>query len=133
MRTAVALVLVVAAVAALGLVPVLAPPFYANLLVPFYGYAIALLGFNLLFGYGGLLSFGHAMFLGLGAYGAAVITGVLGHQRVRNRSDRRGARRIRGGTSARMARGALHRHLLRQYSSSRWAFWRTRCCSSSIT
>ena len=56
--------------------PLLAPPFYANLLVPFFGYAIALLGFNLLFGYTGLLSFGHAMFLGLGAYGAAVIAGV---------------------------------------------------------
>jgi branched-chain amino acid transport system permease protein len=62
---------------ALGLVPVFAPPFYANLMVPFFGYAIALLGFNLLFGYAGLLSFGHALFLGLGAYGAAVIAGVL--------------------------------------------------------
>lgn len=72
------LILVAAAVAALGLVPLLAPPFYANLLIPFFGYAIALLGFNLLFGYTGLLSFGHAMFLGLGAYGAAVIAGVLG-------------------------------------------------------
>ena len=72
------LILVAAGVVALGLVPVLAPPFYANLLIPFFGYAIALLGFNLLFGYTGLLSFGHAMFLGLGAYGAAVIAGVLG-------------------------------------------------------
>src|SRR5262245_19374681 len=69
---------VVAAVAALAAVPFLAPPFYVNLMVPFFGYAIALLGFNLLFGYAGLLSFGHAMFLGLGAYGAAVIAGVLG-------------------------------------------------------
>jgi branched-chain amino acid transport system permease protein len=59
-------------------VPLLAPPFYAILLIPFFGYAIALLGFNLLFGYTGLLSFGHAMFLGLGAYGAAVIAGVYG-------------------------------------------------------
>lgn len=70
--------LVAAGIVALGLVPLLAPPFYANLLVPFFGYAIALLGFNLLFGYTGLLSFGHAMFLGLGAYGAAVIAGVYG-------------------------------------------------------
>jgi branched-chain amino acid transport system permease protein len=70
--------LVAAGIVALGLVPVLAPPFYANLLIPFFGYAIALLGFNLLFGYTGLLSFGHAMFLGLGAYGAAVIAGVYG-------------------------------------------------------
>ena len=66
-----------AGVAALGLVPILAPPFYANLLIPFFAYAIALLGFNLLFGYTGLLSFGHALYLGLGAYVAAVVAGVL--------------------------------------------------------
>jgi branched-chain amino acid transport system permease protein len=67
-----------AGVLALALVPSLAPPFYANLLVPFFGYAIALLGFNLLFGYAGLLSFGHAMYLGVGAYTAAIVAGVLG-------------------------------------------------------
>jgi branched-chain amino acid transport system permease protein len=72
------LLLITAALVALGLVPVLAPPYFANLLIPFYGYAIALLGFNLLFGYAGLLSFGHALFLGVGAYGAAVIAGVWG-------------------------------------------------------
>jgi branched-chain amino acid transport system permease protein len=63
---------------ALALVPLVAPPYYASLLIPFYAYAIALIGFNLLFGYTGLLSFGHAMFLGIGAYGAAVLAGVLG-------------------------------------------------------
>jgi branched-chain amino acid transport system permease protein len=47
-------------------------------MIPFYGYAIALLGFNLLFGYTGLLSFGHAMFIGIGAYGAAAMSGMLG-------------------------------------------------------
>jgi branched-chain amino acid transport system permease protein len=73
-----------AAVAALiGIVglaslPSLVPPYYVGLMIPFFGYAIALLGFNLLFGYTGLLSFGHAMFLGVGAYGAAVVAGVLG-------------------------------------------------------
>jgi branched-chain amino acid transport system permease protein len=67
-----------AGIVALALVPVLAPPYYAGLMIPFFGYAIALLGFNLLFGYTGLLSFGHAMFLGFGAYGAAVMAGVLG-------------------------------------------------------
>jgi branched-chain amino acid transport system permease protein len=65
-------------VAALALFPLVAPPYYVNLLIPFFGYAIALIGFNLLFGYTGLLSFGHAMFIGLGAYGAAVMAGVLG-------------------------------------------------------
>ena len=63
---------------ALALVPLLVPPYYAGLMIPFFGYAIALLGFNLLFGYTGQLSFGHAMFLGFGAYGAAVMSGVLG-------------------------------------------------------
>ena len=63
---------------ALTLLPIAAPPYYATLMIPFFGYAIALLGFNLLFGYAGLLSFGHAMFLGAGAYGAAVMAGVLG-------------------------------------------------------
>jgi branched-chain amino acid transport system permease protein len=62
----------------LALVPLLAPPFYASLLISFFAYSIALLGFNLLFGYAGLLSFGHAMFLGIGAYGTAVVAGVIG-------------------------------------------------------
>ena len=65
-------------IAALALLPLVAPPYYVSLMVPFFGYAIALLGFNLLFGYTGLLSFGHAMFLGFGAYGAAIVAGVLG-------------------------------------------------------
>src|SRR5215470_15142947 len=68
----------VAGVVALALVPVAAPSYYASLMIPFFGYAIALLGFNLLFGYTGLLSFGHAMFLGFGAYGAAVVAGTYG-------------------------------------------------------
>jgi branched-chain amino acid transport system permease protein len=71
-------VVALAGIVALALVPVVAPPYYAGLMIPFFGYAIALLGFNLLFGYTGLLSFGHAMFLGFGAYGAAVAAGVLG-------------------------------------------------------
>ena len=67
-----------AGMAVLALLPLVLPPYYVGLLIPFFGYAIALLGFNLLFGYTGLLSFGHAMFLGFGAYGAAVMAGVLG-------------------------------------------------------
>lgn len=65
-------------IAALAAVPIVVPPYYANLLVPVFGYAMALLGFNLLFGYAGLLSFGHALFIGIGAYGAAVMAGVWG-------------------------------------------------------
>ena len=78
MRLSPAALVAITGIAALALVPLVAPPYYAGLMVPFFGYAIALLGFNLLFGYAGLLSFGHAMFLGFGAYGAAVVAGVLG-------------------------------------------------------
>lgn len=78
MRLSAAALVTIAAVAVLALLPLVVPPYYASLMIPFFGYAIALLGFNLLFGYGGLLSFGHAMFLGFGAYGAAVMAGVWG-------------------------------------------------------
>ena len=73
-----AILIALVATLALAAFPLLAPPYYVNLLVPFFAYAIALLGFNLLFGYGGLLSFGHAMFLGFGAYGAAILAGKYG-------------------------------------------------------
>ena len=73
-----AIIITLAGIIGLALLPLLAPSYYASLMIPFFGYAIALLGFNLLFGQANLLSFGHAMFLGFGAYGAAVLSGVLG-------------------------------------------------------
>ena len=63
---------------ALAIVPVVAEPYYVTLVIPAFGYAIALLGFNLLFGYTGLLSFGHALFVAIGAYGAAVLSSRMG-------------------------------------------------------
>ena len=63
---------------ALLLVPQLASPYYITLVLPAFAYGIALLGLNLLFGYTGLLSFGHAMFVGIGAYATAVLTTKLG-------------------------------------------------------
>jgi len=72
------LALAVLAILVFAALPLVAPPYYVNLLIPFFAYAIALLGFNLLFGYAGLLSFGHAMFLGIGAYGAAILAGTYG-------------------------------------------------------
>lgn len=76
-RSPLALVALTGAIC-LALLPLWVPSYYASLMIPFFGYAIALLGFNLLFGYTGLLSFGHAMFLGFGAYGAAVLAGTFG-------------------------------------------------------
>jgi branched-chain amino acid transport system permease protein len=78
MSTRNAVLIAIIGIALLAAVPLVAPPYYVSLLIPFFGYAIALLGFNLLFGYTGLLSFGHAMFIGFGAYGAAILAGTYG-------------------------------------------------------
>jgi branched-chain amino acid transport system permease protein len=66
--------LLAAAVAAILSVPFVAAPYYALLMLPFMAYAVVLLGLNLLFGYAGLVSFGHALFIGLGAYTGAFLT-----------------------------------------------------------
>jgi branched-chain amino acid transport system permease protein len=72
------LALVIASIVALAAFPKLATPYYVTLVLPALAYGIALLGFNLLFGYTGLLSFGHALFVAIGAYGAAVLSSKLG-------------------------------------------------------
>src|SRR5437870_3047682 len=59
------------------LAPLVAPTYQALLMLPFMAYAVALLGLNLLFGYTGLVSFGHALFLGIGAYTGAFLTSVF--------------------------------------------------------
>ena len=60
------------------LVPGLVPIYQVQLLT--YGLiaAIAALGFNLLLGYTGLLSFGHSAYFGLGAYAVAFVVQYLG-------------------------------------------------------
>ena len=58
----------------LGL-PLFASQFVNYLMLTFFAYAITVIGFNLLFGYTGLLSFGHALFMTVGAYTAAFLTG----------------------------------------------------------
>jgi branched-chain amino acid transport system permease protein len=63
---------------ALVALPGIAQPYYVTLVLPAFAYAIALLGFNLLFGYTGLLSFGHALFVAIGAYGAAMLSSKFG-------------------------------------------------------
>jgi branched-chain amino acid transport system permease protein len=71
---ALALAGVLAVVAA---VPLLGRDYYATLMLPFFGYSIALLGLNLLFGTTGLLSFGHALFVAVGGYTAAYLGATL--------------------------------------------------------
>ena len=62
----------------LALLPRVASPYMLTMILPVFAYAISLLGLNLLFGTSGLLSFGHALFLAIGAYAAAVMTGRWG-------------------------------------------------------
>jgi branched-chain amino acid transport system permease protein len=68
----------VLALCGITLVPLAGREYYSTLMLPFFGYGIALLGLNLLFGYTGLLSFGHALFVALGAYTAAYFTSKFG-------------------------------------------------------
>lgn len=59
-------------VAILAVYPKLFGIYYTNLFVTFAVFAIFSVSFNLLLGYTGLLSFGHAMFFGAGGYGTAL-------------------------------------------------------------
>ena len=105
------LILIVGALTAAA--PAFVEPYYLTLMVPAFGYGIALLGMNLLLGYTGLLTFGHALFVALGAYSAAYLTSKFGvlyfeadsHCRRRRGGDRGDS----GGTAVR----ALHQDLLR--------------------
>jgi len=65
------------ALAGVAAAPLLVPTYYALLMLPFMAYAVILLGLNLLFGYTGLVSFGHALFVGIGAYVGAFLTSVV--------------------------------------------------------
>jgi branched-chain amino acid transport system permease protein len=70
-------VALVVAAAAVVAIPWIAPIYHVLLMLPFMAYGVVLLGLNLLFGYTGLVSFGHALFIGLGAYTAAFLTGMF--------------------------------------------------------
>ena len=69
-------VLAAAVLAGFAALPLVLGDYRTTLLLPVFGYGAALLGLNLLLGYGGLVSFGHAMFVAIGAYAAAVTVGV---------------------------------------------------------
>ena len=75
MRTPIVLALVGIATA---MAPLVSPAYYVTLMLPFMAYGVVLLGLNLLFGSAGLVSFGHALFISIGAYAGAVLTTHLG-------------------------------------------------------
>ncbi len=67
-----------AVVVALGVVPWVADAYQTILLAYGLVMAIAALGFNLLLGYTGLLSFGHSAYFGVGAYTVALLVKYAG-------------------------------------------------------
>jgi branched-chain amino acid transport system permease protein len=75
---------VVAVLLALAAVPPLAlalgQPFYLDLFRRIMIFAVAAVSLNLILGYGGMVSFGHAAYLGVGAYAV----GILAHHGVDN-------------------------------------------------
>lgn len=67
---------VLAAALFLLVLPWLVP--YQSLAINILVFGLYALGFNLMFGYAGSLSFGHAAFLGMGAYGCGLAVARLG-------------------------------------------------------
>ena len=65
-------------VVVLALLPTVIGLYQTELLIYGLTFAIAALGFNLLLGYTGLLSFGHSAYFGVGAYAVAFIVRDLG-------------------------------------------------------
>jgi branched-chain amino acid transport system permease protein len=62
----------------LAVLPTVLPPFQTIQLCYGLVFAIAALGFNLLLGYTGLLSFGHSAYFGMGAYVVALLVKYAG-------------------------------------------------------
>ncbi len=72
------LVVVVPVVIVLFVIPAVAGVYQVQLLTYGLIFAIAALGFNLLLGYTGLLSFGHSAYFGVGAYAVAFMVRYMG-------------------------------------------------------
>ena len=64
--------------AGLALVPLLASlagqPFYVTLFTRILIFALAAIGLNLILGFGAMVSFGHAMYIGIGAYAVGILS-----------------------------------------------------------
>ncbi len=58
----------------LAILPAVVPPFYRLVGIEILVFALLASSLHLLMGYGGMVSFGHAAYFGLGAYAAALLT-----------------------------------------------------------
>ena len=68
----------IALLIALALLPALLSDFWLFIAIEILAFALYAISFNLLMGYGGMLSFGHAAFFGVGAYAGAILAKKAG-------------------------------------------------------
>ena len=79
-RTAILVAILLLLAAVPPLAAAFGQPFYLDLLRRVMIFAIAAISLNLILGYGGMVSFGHAAYLGIGAYAV----GILAHHGIDN-------------------------------------------------
>ena len=79
MRSRAYFIVIAVLLAAALLVPLLQQPYYTKLVARMAIFALAAMSLDLIVGYAGLVSFGHAAFFGLGCYAAGVLP-MLGIQ-----------------------------------------------------
>ena len=65
--------LIAACLGLIGLLPQILPVVQVNMLIEIAFLALFAVSYNMLFGYGGLLSFGHSAYFGIGAYTMALL------------------------------------------------------------
>jgi branched-chain amino acid transport system permease protein len=68
----------VGALVALALLPLALPTFWVSIAVEIFAFALFAASLYLLMAVGGMVSFGHAAYFGLGAYGAALLLEIAG-------------------------------------------------------
>jgi branched-chain amino acid transport system permease protein len=77
-RLSLRLLAATALIALLALVPAISAwagqPFYLTLFTRVLIFALAAVGLNLVLGFGGLVSFGHALYIGVGAYAVGILS-----------------------------------------------------------
>ena len=68
-------IIIICSFIGIALIPLIGEPFYTRLASRILIYGLCALSLDLILGYGGMVSFGHAAFLGIGAY----TVGILGY------------------------------------------------------
>jgi branched-chain amino acid transport system permease protein len=72
------LILLAVVVVVVALLPQVLPPFYIRVVQQFFFTAALALAWNIMGGFAGYWSFGHTVFIGMGAFAAAHVAGFLG-------------------------------------------------------